>query len=396
MPRRAVLLLPEGELKSAAASVLESLGIKSQPCPDSAKLAETLAQEKTHLLILAEKYGGKTAEEILSGLAKSESALKSASGSGPRPAAIVGLDKHSMARALELMNAGAWECAQPSILESDLEKIFRRGIERAESEPVRFPPKSPFWKKKNFIISAVMFAFLAAGGGTVKYRMDMKAREKAARDEYRSEKQFPLPYTHPSAIALQGRYFWIADWYAQSIYKHDPQPEGFVMQSVYHLADLQPVAITWEGNFLWILSAAHHMRKYEVGTKLKLVQSARGPGNNPAGMVFDGKNLWSADSGTRKVYRHAMDKALTVEAEFNYPGMPLALFWDGSSLWSVEGGQNRMLRHGFKAQSLTVEKYVAMGETRSRRVGAAFDGERFWTVAEKPPAIVREAIPEGP
>lgn len=385
MSGRAVLFLPEGEFKSAAASVLESLGFKTQVCADPAKLSEALTQEKTHLLILAEKNGAKTAEDVLSETAKRD----------PKPAIVVGLDKHSMPRALELMNAGAWDCAQPSILDSDLEKIFRRGVERAESEPVRIPPRTPFWKKRQFLAGAIALVFLAAGGGILKFRLDQKAKQRAERAEYLSEKQFPLPYSHPSAIAIQGSYFWIADWYAQSIYKHDPEPQGFVMQSVYHLADVNPVAIAWDGNDLWVLAAAHKIRKYSVGQKLTLLQSARTPGNNPAGMAFDGKNLWTADSGTRKIYRHAADKSLAVEEAFDYPGIPLALFWDGSSLWSLEGGQNRLLRHAVQGKTLTVEKYVAMGAeggSAAKRVGAAFDGERLWTLAEKPPAIVRHAM----
>ncbi len=313
-----------------------------------------------------------------------------------RPEIAVGLQTHSMTRALELMNAGAWECVPPSVLDSDLEKIIKKGIERAESEPVRFPAKTPFWKKKWFALGALLLIFAVGGGTVFKVRHDKKERIRSERETYAAERQFPLPYSHPSGIALEGRYFWISDWYAQSIYKHEPSPEGIVMLAVYHLSDMNPIAICWEGPDLWVLSSNHKLQKYEVKQKLTRLQSARTPGDNATGLAYDGRNIWTADAAAKKMYRHTMDKTLTVEAEFPYPGTPQALFCHEGALWSLDGDQNRLLRHTIKRDKMTekmsVDKTVAMGKENHRRVGAAFDGERFWTVVEKPPLIIRHMI----
>ncbi len=382
MSRRAVLFLPEGDLKKAASSILESLNIKVQPCADTLKLGEILSKEKTHLFILSEKTGDKKAEDFIPEALKLD----------PPPTVIVGLLSHSMQRALELMNAGVWECVPPSFLDSDLENMIKKGIARSESAPVRFPPKKPLWKKRWFAVSAACLVFAAIGGTVVKVQRDKKERVRIERETFQSERQFPLPYSHPSSIAFQGNYFWIADWYAQSIYKHEPDRQGFVMLAVYHLSDLNPLAIAWQDEDLWVLSANHKIQRYAAGQKLKLLQSARTPANNPSGMTYDGRNLWTADAGTKKLYRHLMDKNLTVEAQFDYPGTPAALFCEGTTLWSLDAEQNRLVRHKVTRDKMTADKFVPMERSDLKRVGATFDGERFWTLSEKPPLAIRQAI----
>lgn len=385
MSARAVLLSLDPELQKSAEAIFAGLKVRIEPVPDPAKLVEILAKEKIQIALTRESAEEKKTEELIAAIL----------GASPSTSVLVSLQTHSMRRAVELMAAGARDCIEPSVLDSDLEKILKQAIERAENEPVRFPPKIPFWKKKPFVMSLIFTLAFALGGTAFKIHYDRKKKAEAARQRYLSELQFPLPYSHPSAIAFQENYFWISDWYAQSIYKHEPDRNGFVMLAVYHLSDVNPVAIAWAESHLWVLSAGHKILKYAVSEKLKLRQSARSPGNNPSGMAFDGKYLWTSDTGTRKVYRHVLDDRLTVEAEFDYPGTPVALFCDGNVLWSLDSAANRLIRHRVEQGKLIAEESIQVSRPELKRVGATFDGERFWTLSEQPPLAIRHAM-DGP
>jgi hypothetical protein len=52
---------------------------------------------------------------------------------------------------------------------------------------------------------------------------------------------------------------------------------------------------------------------------LSVEKEYKSPGASPSGLYFDGRNLWSVDSKTNKVYKHRMDDNLSVSSAYIPP-----------------------------------------------------------------------------
>lgn len=97
-----------------------------------------------------------------------------------------------------------------------------------------------------------------------------------------------------------------------------------------------------------------------------------------SGLAWDGKNLWSCNEQTGKIYKHNMDDVLSVQSEYNSPGgSPYGLAWDGTNLWSCDWATNKIYKHKMDTNLSVSAEYE--GLAKRYLVGLAWDGNNLWS-----------------
>jgi hypothetical protein len=139
---------------------------------------------------------------------------------------------------------------------------------------------------------------------------------------------------------------------------------------------------------VWSVTAKGAVVRHMRDASLTPVQTYTGVAAGTAGIAYDGLYLWTCDPARRQIYKRLTDAALTVVATYRYPGAePEALVFDGKSLWSLDAGNRELVRHNLERPDeatgrVSLPEY-ADGGYKPR--GLAWDGTRFWTLAEKLP-----------
>lgn len=383
-----LLIISDHQVRSKVRTLLEDANLPVRDSMAAPMGVQMLQQEKANVIVADEKPGGMSVEELIRDIKRIS----------PEQSIVVLLENHSMQRALELMALGVYDCMEPSFGSVELIGVVRKVLGRFDSVPTPSASAKPFWwKNKWFWIASLSSVLLVSGFRFYLRWSRSQEKQKQEIQNFANEKEFSLPYPHPSGISYDGENFWVCDWFTQSIYRHK-QSGAFEILSVHHFADINPVAIAWSGVVLWAVSTDGKIQKHALDEKLTLLNSVKSPGPNPSGIAFDGNYLWSADAGLKKIFKHLPDEKLTVLAEFLYPGdAPVGLFWDGANLWSVDGVRKVLLRHRIDGNRLLVDEVKQFSRYRDpefKLVGATFDGKRFWSLSENPARVVRHALQE--
>ncbi len=97
--------------------------------------------------------------------------------------------------------------------------------------------------------------------------------------------------------------------------------------------------LAWEGGccgngFLWVLNSERkEILKYDNENAIHKIFST--PGNSPRGLAFDGKDLWTADADTGKIYRISTADG-SVLSTFDSPvPAPVSIATDCKQVWII-------------------------------------------------------------
>lgn len=112
-------------------------------------------------------------------------------------------------------------------------------------------------------------------------------------------------------------------------------------------------------------------------------------GARPSALAWDGQNLWSADAGTNRIYRHDLDGDLFKTAtSYRAAGDAVCgLAWDGNRLWSCD--RDRLFSYDGQmapagAWGLPV-----------RVSGIVWRGTELWASAEDKDVLYKLDVPTG-
>ncbi len=292
---------------------------------------------------------------------------------------VVALKQRDASRAVSLMRTGAAEVIAPPWTRENVRACLAKTLRfqgTAFSVVKAARPRSP-----HFYFFAVL-AFFAAALGTLSVQ---RARRQQAAEAARAY-SWDLPYKHPSALAFDGRSLWIADWFTQTLYRHAPE-EGLALEGVVHFPAETPVALLFTQEAAWEATASGQLIRRMRDPQLTAVQRYSAPGTTA--LAYDGLYLWTYDSRSKKLVKRLLDADLTEAGVYRYPGAQCAaLVYDGKTLWSLDAVHRELIRHNLERPDEALERvplpeYSAGGY---RPVGVAYDGRRFWTVAEKLPS----------
>ncbi|MBI3552184.1 MAG: hypothetical protein HY077_06675 [Elusimicrobia bacterium] len=292
---------------------------------------------------------------------------------------VVALTERDATRAVRLMRTGAAEVVAPPWTREALSACLAKASRLpGTAYSVARMPRRPSAAVYFFAV----LAFFAAAFGTLSLQRQQRQRQEAlARKDH-----WDLPTRHPAGMAFDAGRLWVADWYTQSLYSHDPAT--LVLDRIVHFTDETPVALAFGADAVWTVSASGRIDRRMKDDKLTPVQTYLDAAPNTLGMAFDGLYVWTCDSRQHKIHKHLLDADLSTVASYKYPGSsPAALVWDGRSLWSLDAGNRELVRHNLERPDEAVEK-ISLAEYqdgRHRPVGLAWDGERFWSVGETIP-----------
>jgi CheY-like chemotaxis protein len=305
---------------------------------------------------------------------------------------VVALKDRDASRAVTLMRTGAAEVVPPPWTRDSLQACLSKSLrfQGTSLALVRAPrrPSAPLY-------AAALLLFLGAAFGYRAHRRAEQVKREAAAAERR---HWDLPYRHPASMAFSEGKLWIADWFTQSVYVHDPATRA--VERVIHFPDEMPAALSISGDAAWTAGSGGRVTRRQKDAKLTPLARVAGP--RTLGLAFDGLYLWTLDADKPLIRKRLPDDALTELASYRYPGSKgAALCWDGKTLWSLDAGNRELVRHNLERPDEATER-VSLAEYSDglhRPVALAFDGSSFWTVGERsrrgsgPARLYRHAEP---
>lgn len=291
---------------------------------------------------------------------------------------VVALTDRDASRAVALMRTGAAEVVPPPWTRDSLEACLSKSLRFQGTALSLTAPRRR--RHAPLYLAAVALFFGAAFG----YRTHVRA-EKARLDAARGERRhWDLPYRHPASMAFSGGKLWIADWFSQSVYVHEPATRA--VERVVHFPEEMPAALALGGDSAWTVSSGGRIARRQKDGKLTVLSRVQAP--RTLGLAFDGLYLWTLDADKPLIRKRLPDGALSELASYRYPGSKgAALVWDGKSLWSLDAGNRELVRHNLERPDEASERR-SLPEYRDgvyKPVAAAFDGSAFWTVGERVP-----------
>ena len=217
-----------------------------------------------------------------------------------------------------------------------------------------------------------------------------------AKQNYLWEKRVhPLPYGHPSAVAIVADQLVVCDWMTQSLYYHglsqDLRLSRVVFAPKFQLSGLAGDerrlygADRWERK-LWTLTLS--------GTELEPIRASTSPGNKPGGLYLSPESLWATDSEAKKVYRLNPERTEEVIKEYPLGDLaPRAMFRRGDRLWILDEVTGRVYRSRPKADLDKPESWDAMTPAfppdGARPVGLTSDPQSLWILTSNPTQLIR-------
>lgn len=362
------LFCAEEEARRDLALAIEELGHRVAWASTLRDALALLPEERPRLVVVASGPRDRTAEALLGELETAHPLLP----------VVVALTRRDALRAVELLKAGAAEVVAPPWTRESLAACVSKGLRLGGTA---FGPQAPPRGSRRLLFGLSAAAVLAAlAGGYALLRGDARRRE-AARAAPRTE--WELPYAHPSGVACRDGELWVADWYSQGVFRHDP--ESLAVRRSLHMPAVVPVTLALFADALWTVSARGGILRHMLDERLTVL--ARYPNAYPhtVGMAYDGLYLWTADTDGGRLRKRLLDDQLTVLESYDYPGSkPAALAYDGRDLWSLDAGNRELLRHDLQDPRKVSYRRV-LREYQSgnwRPAGLAWDGRQFWSVAE--------------
>lgn len=293
---------------------------------------------------------------------------------------VVALKRRDASRAVSLMRTGAAEVVAPPWTKEGVQACILKTMryQGTAFSIVQAPARRP--GAAYFFLAAVVF--FGATFGT----MALRRRERLALEASQVRTSWDLPYKHPAGMAFDGKDLWVADWFSQSFYAHDPGDRS--IRRVVHLTAQMPTSLAFAGDTVWSSAASGEVFRHMKDATMTVLERYKGAAPHAGGLAYDGLYLWTSDPVKKRLYKRLIDPSLTVIASYPYPGgEPAALVFDGKALWSLDSLNHQLLRHNLERPDETtgrfdLPEYAGGGY---KPAGAAWDGRRFWTVAEKLP-----------
>jgi len=136
-----------------------------------------------------------------------------------------------------------------------------------------------------------------------------------------------------------------------------------------------PAGLTWDTKNLWIADNCDR-RIYKIDCCSGLVVgSFASPGAEPSGLAWDGAYLWNVDSSEDMIYKISIPDFTIVESFSAPAGNSIALTWDGENLWTADTKEKRIYRIS-PEDGLVIESFSSPGDYPC---GLAWDGDYLWT-----------------
>lgn len=360
--------------------LLRGLGHEVLRVGEASSALRSLKSFGPELLVLADPVPGSSCESV----------MREVSREAPFLPVLAALSERDAQRAVELMKAGAIDCIAPPWTAEAVKPCVLKAL-RFPGVSMGLLPDKPSSGSRYYYGGAVLASALFAAG--IYFFWNLFLPRTTAMTV-----SWDLPYSHPAGLAWDGKSFWIADWYTQAVYRHEPS--SLNVDRVHAVPGEVPVALAFAEGAVWVAGSSGYAEKRLLDGDFSRGARRKVPGNVPSCLAYDGVYLWSCDARGNVLRRHLLDEKLTAAETFPYPGArPAALAFDGKFLWSLDDSRLELLKHDLQRPSQVLRRY-RLPEYSSQNLkpaGLAWDGRYFWSVAERDKGrgrIIRHSLAE--
>lgn len=153
------------------------------------------------------------------------------------------------------------------------------------------------------------------------------------------------------------------------------------LENVLSLPGQDIAGMAWDGSQVWLVDSKTRALYAQTG----LSESGATWSQNslpkeiqwPAGIEWDGKNFWLADGATMKIHKLSPEN-FEILSTWEYPGtIPGDLAWDGRLLWAIDEIDATLYALD-PTNGRMVKEIKLDSETFPRPVGLAWDGIALW------------------
>jgi hypothetical protein len=172
-------------------------------------------------------------------------------------------------------------------------------------------------------------------------------------------------------VVALGRVFVVRGITPGQLYMIDPsQPAGAVTVVANNLGGV-PQQPTFDGSHIWTANASGSVSKVAPGAAIPWSTTTVAVGTAPAGILYDGSNVWISDFSAGNLLK--LDSAGAVLQTVTVGTNPALPLFDGANIWVPNVGSNSVsvvrASNGAVLATLT-------GNGLSSPTGSAFDGQR--------------------
>ncbi len=238
------------------------------------------------------------------------------------------LKRRDATRAVELMKAGALDCAQSPWTEEELRPLYRKAL-RLSGTVLELDSTALRSRRRSLALAiAAFFAFAGFAAGL--YYGFRKFSPDAPQPH-----SFYLAYAHPTGIVVKNDSVLISDWYSQALYEHGVK--NFGIRRVTSLTEVTPVAMAASLDALWLAGTNGAIEKRLLDARYTPASRTAAFSPAPDSACFDGLYFWTANSRAGTIVKRMPGDALTEIKTFKYPGQKLsALTCDTRFLWAAD------------------------------------------------------------
>lgn len=153
------------------------------------------------------------------------------------------------------------------------------------------------------------------------------------------------------------------------------------LEHVLSLPGQDIAGMTWDGARLWLVDSKSKALYSQTGLS---ESGATWSQHNlpkeiqwPAGIEWDGQSFWLADGATMTIYRLSLEN-FEILSQWEHPGtIPADLAWDGKLLWAIDEIDATLYALD-PSNGRTVKEIKLDSEIFPRPVGLAWDGIALW------------------
>ena len=199
--------------------------------------------------------------------------------------------------------------------------------------------------------------------------------------------------TAPSGLLFDGEFIWVAASWGNNITKLNL--DGEVVKSIpIPGSHPSPWALAWDGEAVWVASiGVEDIHKIDRNGNLigaftitKYIPHDLGPWSNswsggPAGITFDGNNIWVAN-GQKKVVSK-VTKTGEIIGEYPVGGWPMSIMFDGRHIWVTMYLNAELIRMSLNGTIL------GRFEMLRGPYDLVFDGQSVWVANLEDNALTR-------
>ncbi len=200
-----------------------------------------------------------------------------------------------------------------------------------------------------------------------------------------------LPYTHTLGPVVWKENIYIADWFRKTLFVHR-NAKGLPIVSVEPLPGSLATGIAISDKTIWTLDGLDlKINLHATTADHQVTESVDTQGQKPAGLFYDGLDLWSADQDARRLYRHRGNDIEEIRDTFPLPEiMATAFGFFNNRLWVLDGKARlvnvyRLQKPLLELGSFDLDPFLN-GATPT---GFTIVGRKMWIVTENPVSLVR-------